>query len=66
MSSLQRSTGHSAEDGENEGRTSDPAKVKSSVMDTSDNSQSPRVGSKDPSRYESRCSFSIVMLETFV
>lgn len=50
MSSLQRSTGHSAEDGENEGRTSDPAKVKSSVMDTSDNSQSPRVGSKDPSR----------------
>lgn len=50
MSSLQRSTGHSAEDGENEGRTSDPAKVKSSVMDTSDNSQSPRVGNKDPSR----------------
>uniref|UniRef100_A0A673H8N0 Bromo domain-containing protein n=1 Tax=Sinocyclocheilus rhinocerous TaxID=307959 RepID=A0A673H8N0_9TELE len=48
MAGLQTSSSHSAED---EGGTSDAAKENSSVMDTSDNSQSPRVGNKDmPSR----------------
>uniref|UniRef100_A0A672PSI2 Bromodomain-containing protein 7-like n=1 Tax=Sinocyclocheilus grahami TaxID=75366 RepID=A0A672PSI2_SINGR len=48
MAGLQTSSSHSAED---EGGTSDAAKENSSVMDTSDNSQSPRVGHKDtPSR----------------
>ncbi|XP_052416717.1 bromodomain-containing protein 7 [Carassius gibelio] len=51
MAGLQTSSRHSAEDGEDEGGTSDAAKENSSVMDTSDNSQSPRVGNKDrPSR----------------
>uniref|UniRef100_A0A8C1VPA9 Bromodomain containing 7 n=1 Tax=Cyprinus carpio TaxID=7962 RepID=A0A8C1VPA9_CYPCA len=51
MAGLQTSSSHSAEDGEDEGGTSDAAKENSSVMDTSDNSQSPRVGNKDtPSR----------------
>uniref|UniRef100_A0A673H5Z4 Bromo domain-containing protein n=1 Tax=Sinocyclocheilus rhinocerous TaxID=307959 RepID=A0A673H5Z4_9TELE len=44
MAGLQTSSSHSAED---EGGTSDAAKENSSVMDTSDNSQSPRVGNKD-------------------
>uniref|UniRef100_A0A8C1Z5F6 Bromodomain containing 7 n=1 Tax=Cyprinus carpio TaxID=7962 RepID=A0A8C1Z5F6_CYPCA len=47
MAGLQTSSSHSAEDGEDEGGTSDAAKENSSVMDTSDNSQSPRVGNKD-------------------
>ncbi|KAI2662574.1 Bromodomain-containing protein 7 [Labeo rohita] len=42
MAGLQTSSSHSAEDGEDEGGTSDAAKENSSVMDTSDNSQSPR------------------------
>uniref|UniRef100_A0A672QSS2 Bromodomain-containing protein 7-like n=1 Tax=Sinocyclocheilus grahami TaxID=75366 RepID=A0A672QSS2_SINGR len=51
MAGLQTSSSHSAEDGEDEGGTSDAVKENSSVMDTSDNSQSPRVGNKDtPSR----------------
>ncbi|KAF4111034.1 bromodomain-containing protein 7 [Onychostoma macrolepis] len=51
MAGLQTSSSHSAEDGEDEGGTSDAAKENSSAMDTSDNSQSPRVGNKDtPSR----------------
>lgn len=53
MAGLQTSSSHSAEDGEDEGGTSDAAKENSSVMDTSDNSQSPRVGNKDTPRYES-------------
>lgn len=52
MAGLQTSSSHSAEDGEDEGGTSDAAKENSSVMDTSDNSQSPRVGNKDMPRYE--------------
>uniref|UniRef100_A0A672QSS9 Bromodomain-containing protein 7-like n=1 Tax=Sinocyclocheilus grahami TaxID=75366 RepID=A0A672QSS9_SINGR len=47
MAGLQTSSSHSAEDGEDEGGTSDAVKENSSVMDTSDNSQSPRVGNKD-------------------
>ncbi|XP_026070953.1 bromodomain-containing protein 7-like isoform X2 [Carassius auratus] len=54
MAGLQTSSGHSAEDGEDEGGTADPAKENSSVMDTSDNSQSPRVGSKDTPRRDSK------------
>ncbi|XP_043101385.1 bromodomain-containing protein 7 [Puntigrus tetrazona] len=51
MAGLQTSSSHSAEDGEDDCGTSDAAKENSSVMDTSDNSQSPRVGNKDtPSR----------------
>ncbi|XP_073693134.1 bromodomain-containing protein 7 [Garra rufa] len=50
MAGLQRSSSHSAEDGEDEGGTSDAAKENSSLMDTSDNSQSPRVGNKDTPR----------------
>lgn len=53
MAGLQTSSSHSAEDGDEDGGTSDPAKESSSVMDTSDNSQSPRVGNKDTARYES-------------
>ncbi len=51
MAGLQTSSSRSA-DGEGEGGTSDAAKENSSVMDTSDNSQSPRVGNKDTPRYE--------------
>lgn len=50
MAGLQRSSSHSAEDGDEDGGPSDPAKENSSVMDTSDNSQSPRVGNKDTPR----------------
>ncbi|XP_016300575.1 bromodomain-containing protein 7-like [Sinocyclocheilus anshuiensis] len=50
MAGLQTSSSHSAEDGEDEGGTSDAVKENSSVMDTSDNSQSPRVGNKDTPR----------------
>uniref|UniRef100_A0A8C2E1H4 Bromodomain-containing protein 7-like n=1 Tax=Cyprinus carpio TaxID=7962 RepID=A0A8C2E1H4_CYPCA len=50
MAGLQPSSSHSAEDGEDEGGTSDAVKEKSFVMDTSDNSQSPRVGNKDTPR----------------
>ncbi|XP_016411290.1 bromodomain-containing protein 7-like isoform X2 [Sinocyclocheilus rhinocerous] len=46
----QTSSSHSAEDGEDEGGTFDAVKENSSVMDTSDNSQSPRVGNKDTPR----------------
>lgn len=53
MAGLQKSSSHSAEDGDEECGTSDPAKENSYVMDTSDNSQSPRVGNKDTPRYES-------------
>lgn len=52
MAGLQTSSSHSAEDGDEDGGMSDPAKENSSVMDTSDNSQSPRVGNKDTPRYE--------------
>uniref|UniRef100_A0A8C1JDQ7 Bromodomain-containing protein 7-like n=1 Tax=Cyprinus carpio TaxID=7962 RepID=A0A8C1JDQ7_CYPCA len=47
MAGLQPSSSHSAEDGGDEGGTSDAVKENSFVMDTSDNSQSPRVGNKD-------------------
>ncbi|CAM4525201.1 unnamed protein product [Leuciscus chuanchicus] len=50
MAGLQTSSSRSAEDGDEDGGTSDPAKENSSVMDTSDNSQSPRVGNKDTPR----------------
>ncbi|KAK9971772.1 hypothetical protein ABG768_025123 [Culter alburnus] len=50
MAGLQTSSSHSAEDGDEDGGMSDPAKENSSVMDTSDNSQSPRVGNKDTPR----------------
>ncbi|XP_077085079.1 bromodomain-containing protein 7 [Siphateles boraxobius] len=50
MAGLQTSSSRSAEDGDEDGVTSDPAKENSSVMDTSDNSQSPRVGNKDTPR----------------
>uniref|UniRef100_A0A8C1YMC7 Bromodomain-containing protein 7-like n=1 Tax=Cyprinus carpio TaxID=7962 RepID=A0A8C1YMC7_CYPCA len=53
MAGLQPSSSHSAEDGGDEGGTSDAVKENSFVMDTSDNSQSPRVGNKDTPRYES-------------
>lgn len=56
MAGLQTSSSRSAEDGDEDGGTSDPAKENSSVMDTSDNSQSPRVGNKDTPRYESHIS----------
>ncbi|XP_056600564.1 bromodomain-containing protein 7 isoform X1 [Triplophysa dalaica] len=46
MANLQTSS-QSTEDGEDEGGASDPANKNSSVMDTSDNSQSPRVANKD-------------------
>lgn len=52
MANLQTSS-QSTEDGEDEGGASDPANKNSSVMDTSDNSQSPRVANKDTRRYES-------------
>lgn len=64
MAGLQTSSGHSAEDGEDEGGTADPAKENSSVMDTSDNSQSPRVGSKDTPRYESYVSVFYLLSRT--
>uniref|UniRef100_A0A8C2E148 Bromodomain-containing protein 7-like n=1 Tax=Cyprinus carpio TaxID=7962 RepID=A0A8C2E148_CYPCA len=54
MAGLQPSSSHSAEDGEDEGGTSDAVKEKSFVMDTSDNSQSPRVGNKDTPRRDSK------------
>ncbi|KAG1955601.1 bromodomain-containing protein [Pimephales promelas] len=50
MAGLQTSSSRSAEDGDEDGGTSDAAKENSSVMDTSDNSQSPRVGNKDTPR----------------
>ncbi|KAK7170358.1 hypothetical protein R3I94_000549 [Phoxinus phoxinus] len=50
MAGLQTSSSRSAEDGDEDGGTSDPTKENSSVMDTSDNSQSPRVGNKDTPR----------------
>uniref|UniRef100_A0A8C1QCL8 Bromodomain-containing protein 7-like n=1 Tax=Cyprinus carpio TaxID=7962 RepID=A0A8C1QCL8_CYPCA len=50
MAGLQPSSSHSAEDGGDEGGTSDAVKENSFVMDTSDNSQSPRVGNKDTPR----------------
>lgn len=53
MADLQTSNSRSTEDGDDEGGASDPAKENSSVMDMSDNSQSPRVASKDTLRYES-------------
>ncbi|XP_065145621.1 bromodomain-containing protein 7 [Paramisgurnus dabryanus] len=54
MANLQTSNSQSAEDGEEEGGASDPAKENSSVMDTSDNSQSPRVPNKDTPRRDSK------------
>ncbi|XP_051576265.1 bromodomain-containing protein 7-like isoform X1 [Myxocyprinus asiaticus] len=43
-----------SQSGEEEGGASDPAKYNSSVMDTSDNSQSPRVANKDTPRRDSK------------
>uniref|UniRef100_A0A8C1T621 Bromodomain-containing protein 7-like n=1 Tax=Cyprinus carpio TaxID=7962 RepID=A0A8C1T621_CYPCA len=54
MAGLQPSSSHSAEDGGDEGGTSDAVKENSFVMDTSDNSQSPRVGNKDTPRRDSK------------
>nr|XP_055061897.1 bromodomain-containing protein 7 isoform X1 [Misgurnus anguillicaudatus] len=54
MANLQTSNSQSAEDGEEEGGASDPAKENSSVMDTSDNSQSPRVPNKETPRRDSK------------
>ena len=51
MADLKTPNSRTVEDGEEEGLSSDPAKDGSSPMDTSDNSQSPRVASRDTPRY---------------
>uniref|UniRef100_A0AAR2KSM4 Bromo domain-containing protein n=1 Tax=Pygocentrus nattereri TaxID=42514 RepID=A0AAR2KSM4_PYGNA len=51
MADLKTPGSRTVEDGEEEGSSSDPPKDGSSPMDTSDNSQSPRVASRDTPRY---------------
>uniref|UniRef100_A0A673H851 Bromo domain-containing protein n=1 Tax=Sinocyclocheilus rhinocerous TaxID=307959 RepID=A0A673H851_9TELE len=60
MAGLQTSSSHSAED---EGGTSDAAKENSSVMDTSDNSQSPRITVYEGSLFCLFCLFFYEQLE---
>ncbi|KAI4901806.1 hypothetical protein NFI96_017637 [Prochilodus magdalenae] len=54
MADLKSPSGRTAEDREDEGSASDPTKDGSSPMDTSDNSQSPRVGSRDTPSKDSK------------